>query len=156
MTHFFNMMYTNYINIIKITIFGYLKTGNPAIDAIISTIIISCFGYCINYMHENSFDKIIQRIKMLLTSGDIKGFFYKKNCVIIEGKKCFTTCVFTSANNVTSIYSDRFKAIWSYIITNMDNNNSIFQIKESHTNFQSSSHNNDKRTNLDIFMVYQT
>jgi hypothetical protein len=140
---------------VKITIFEYLKTGNAAFDTIISTIIISCFGYCINYMYENNFNKIISNLTISNMSDGIKDFFYKKNCIIIEGKKCFTTCLFTPANNVTSIYSDRFKAIWSYIITNIENNNSIFQIKESHTNFQSSTHNNEKQKFLDIFMVYQ-
>ena len=155
MTKFVNILNSNFNNILKMTIFGYLKTGNAALDTIISTIIISCFGYCINYMYENNFNKILENMAMSITSCGIKVLFFKKNCLIIEGKKCFSTCAYTSISNVSSIYSDRFKAIWYYIITNIDNNTSIFQIKESYSNLQSSSHVNDKRSTLDIFMVYQ-
>ena len=49
--------------------------------------------------------------------------------------------------------SDRFKAIWCYIIDNIENNHTIQSIKESHSNFQSS--DEERRKNLDIFMVYQ-
>ena len=149
MTNFFNLLHGNYNNTIKFAIFDYLKTGNPAFDAILSTLIISWVGYIINYIYENNMDSIITN----LSFDDIKSRFYKRNCVIIEGKKCFTTNAYT-ISNVTSIYSNRFKAIWNYIIQNIENNKTIYQIKESHTNFQASE-NNDKKKNLDLFMVFQ-
>ena len=49
MSKFFNLLYGNYNNVLKITLFDFFKTGNPAFDAIMSTIIISCFGYIITY-----------------------------------------------------------------------------------------------------------
>ena len=150
MTNFFNLLYGNYNNTIKFAIFDYFKTGNPAFDAIMSTLIISCVGYIINYIYENELDKIITNLSI----DDIKYWFYKRSCVVIEGKKCFTTNAYTTSN-ITSIYSNRFKAIWNYIIQNIDNNKTIYQIKESHTNFQCSSESNDKRKNCDIFMVFQ-
>ena len=150
MTNFFNLLYSNYNNTIKFAIFDYFKTGNPAFDAIISTLIISWVGCIINYIYENQLDLLITNASI----DDIKGWFYKRNCVVIEGKKCFTTNVY-STSNITSIYSNRFKAIWNYIIQNIDNNKTIYQIKESHTNFQSSSESIDKRKNLDLFMVFQ-
>ena len=131
MTNFFNLLYGNYNNTIKFAIFDYFKTGNPAFDAIMSTLIISCVGYIINYIYENELDKIITNLSI----DDIKYWFYKRSCVVIEGKKCFTTNAY-STSNITSIYSNRFKAIWNYIIQNIDNNKTIYQIKESHTNFQ--------------------
>jgi SpoVK/Ycf46/Vps4 family AAA+-type ATPase len=149
MTNFFNLLYGNYNNTIKFAIFDYLKTGNPAFDAITSTLIISVIGYIINYIYENELDKIITNFSI----DDIKCWFYKRNCVVIEGKKCFTINDY-STSTITSIYSNRFKAIWCYIIQNIDNNKTIYQIKESHTNFQASE-NNDKRKNLDLFMVFQ-
>lgn len=150
MTQFFSLLHGNYINSIKFTIFDYLKTGNPAFDAIMSTLIISCFGYIINYIYENKLDIILTHLSM----DDIKCWFYKRNCIVIEGKRCFSSNIFTTTS-VTSIYSNRFKAIWNYIIQNIENNKTIYQIKESHTNFQSSSEGIDKKKTLDIFMVFQ-
>lgn len=150
MTNFFNLLHGNYNNAIKFAVFDYFKTGSPAFDAIMSTLIISWIGYIINYIYENQLDALITNTSI----DDIKGWFYKRSCVVIEGKKCFTTNAY-STSNITSIYSNRFKAIWNYIIQNIDNNKTIYQIKESHTNFQSSSENYDKRKNFDIFMVFQ-
>ena len=149
MTNFLKMIYGNYNNIVRITIFDYFKTGNPMFDTVISTIIISCFGYIINYMYENEIDKIMTNLSI----DDIKCCFYKKNCIIIEGKKCLTSNLY-GTSMVTSIYSNRFKAIWGYIIEHLEHNNSIYQIKESHTNFQPSS-DSFKKKSLDIFMVFQ-
>lgn len=152
MSVFFNLLHQNFHNIIKITVFDFFKTGNPAIDTIMSTIIISCFGFLIKYICDYPFDTKPWLI-------DIKGLFYTKKCIIIEGKKCFTTnSLYSGTNsNITSIYSDRFKAIWCYIIKNIDKNNTIYQIKESHSTFQASSavSSHEKRKNDDIYMVFQ-
>jgi len=150
MGDFINNLKNNYTNMTKMTIFNYLKTNNPAFDAILSTIIISIFGYCINYIYDNNLDKYLLKD---LNYDTWCGLFYTKSSVIIEGKRCATTCAYNLSCNVSSLYSDRFKSIWDYIITNIDKNKSIFQIKEAHTNFQSSDHT--KKTNVDIFMVHQ-
>ena len=155
MSVFFNLLHQNFHNIIKITVFDFFKTGNPAIDTIMSTIIISCFGFLIKYICDYPFDNLITKPWLI----DIKGLFYTKKCIIIEGKKCFTTnSLYSGTNsNITSIYSDRFKAIWCYIIKNIDKNNTIYQIKESHSTFQASSavSSHEKRKNDDIYMVFQ-
>jgi chaperone BCS1 len=150
MPNIFSMLYSNYINILKITIFDFFRTGNPAFDTIMSTIIISCFGVFINYIHKYQFDTNFTNISI----DNIKFMFYKKNCVIIEGKKCLTTNGYGSSQ-VSSIYSDRFKAMWCYIIKNIEKNNTIYQIKEYHTNLQASSSGAEKRQNVDLFMVFQ-
>jgi DNA replication protein DnaC len=76
--------------------------------------------------------------------------------IIIEGRKSSITSNYNFSCSVSSIYSDRFKAIWNYIISNIDKNKTIYRIKEAHSNFQSSESNyNDKNKKLDIFMVFQ-
>jgi hypothetical protein len=46
--------------------------------------------------------------------------FYKKNVIILEGKKSYVTSIYNFTNSTTSSYSDRFKALWYYIINNID------------------------------------
>jgi chaperone BCS1 len=133
------------------TIFNFFKTGNPFYDTVITTFAISFFGYIINLFCENP-TKMLNKINI----DYLKEFFYKKNTIIIEGKKSYITCNYTFANNISSNYSDRFKAIWDYIINNIDKNDSIYKIKESHSNFQTSSSKNEtNKKTLDIFMVFQ-
>ena len=144
-----DQMVTNYKATARITLFNYFKTDNPAYDAIITTIVMSLFGYIINYIYDYRIDKII----MHFSFDSIKSIFFKKNQIVIEGKRSSVVSAYSSVLNTSSIYSDRFKAIWCYIINNIENNDSIQSIKESHSNFQSS--DDEKRKNLDIFMVYQ-
>ena len=151
MHSFENIFYNNYNDITKIMAFQFLKTGNPIYDAIFSTIIISIFGYFVNYIYENG----LQKVLCLFSLYDIKSLFFKKNMIIIEGRRSSCTSVYCGSINVSSIYSDRFKAIWNYIITNIDNNKTIYSIKETHSNFQCSEQGSDKRKNMDIFMVCQ-
>ncbi len=149
MIEFMDQMVTNYKATARITLFNYLKTDNPAYDAIITTIIMSLFGYIINYMYDYEINKMILNFSF----DSIKSLFYKKNQVLIEGKRSSVVSAYSSVLNTSSIYSDRFKAIWCYIINNIENNDSIQSIKETHSNFQSS--DDERRKNLDIFMVYQ-
>jgi DNA replication protein DnaC len=136
----------------KLTLFNYLKTGNPMYDTIISTVVISFIGFVVNYVYDNQMDRKLFKINI----HDVKSFFYKKNTVVIEGKRSSIISNYSLTNNISSVYSDRFKAILSYIINNIEKNTSIYRIKEAHSNFQSSStDSNEKRKNSDIFMVFQ-
>ena len=151
MKEFFNLIHSNYFNVTKMTIFNYFKTGNTVYDTIISTIFISAFGCIINYIYDNRLDRLLFK----LSYNDITNWFVKKNMVIIEGKRSSVISVYNSCLNTSSMYSDRFKAMWSYIINKIDKLHTVYSIKETHSNFQSSSNGDDKRKNLDIFMVYQ-
>ena len=153
MRDFMSNIHSNYENINRMILFNLFKTGNPVYDAIISTVMISSIGYIVNYIYDNyGIDKLLYKI----TFDDIKSIFFKKNTVVIEGKRSSTTSAYSMVYTTSSLYSDRFKAMWNYIISNIDKNDSIFRIKESHSNFQSSSNDCDeRRKNVDIFMVYQ-
>jgi len=75
-------------------------------------------------------------------------YFIRKNKVIIEGSR---TQVMGNFNDyMVESYSNRFNAIWFYIIENIKDNNSIHQMREM-TNVKQP---NGKKT--DIFIVSQT
>ena len=151
MIEFFDLIHSNYYNVTKMSIVNYFKTGNIVYDTIISTILISGFGCIINYIYDNRLDRILFK----LSYNDITNWFLKKNMVIIEGKRSSVISSFSSSLNTSSIYSDRFKAMWGYIIKNIDRLHSVYCIKETHSNFQSSADFEGRRKNLDIFMVHQ-
>ena len=151
MKEFFDLIHSNYFNVTKMSMVNYFKTGNMLYDTIISTIFISAFGCIINYIYDNRLDRLLFK----LSYNDITNWFLKKNMVIIEGKRSSVVSAFNCALNTSSIYSDRFKAMWGYIINKIDKLHTVYSIKETHSNFQSSSNGDDKRKNLDIFMVYQ-
>jgi hypothetical protein len=154
MTELFELLYTNYNNVIKMIIFNYIKTNNPFFDTIISTVLISLFGWIIKYIYEKQIDILLFKI----TYFDLKNCFYKRNTIIIEGKRNSVVSPFSSEINSSSNYSNRFKAIWYYIINNIDRLHSVYSIKETHSNSKSYSknnNNNNKITDIDIFMVYQ-
>jgi len=150
MLDFLYTLTTSYDNVIKIAIFNYFKTGNPLYDTVISTIFISVIGYTIHYVYENKLDKILIKV----TFDDIKGFFYKKNTIILEGKRSTVMSSFCYNQNISTMYSNRFKAILDYIISNIYKIDTVFRIKEAHSTWQSS-HEGDRRKNLDVFIVYQ-
>lgn len=152
MVDFMHLFKNNYNDVTKLLMFNFFKTGNPVYDAIISTTMISLIGFITTYIYEH---RVFQNL-YYSNIDDIKSFFYKKNTIIIEGSNCSITTSYNFQNSISSAYSNRFKAVWNYIITNIDKNNTIYRIKETHSNFQSSENSsaNKIKTN-DIFMVYQ-
>lgn len=139
----------NYVT--RTLLFNQIKTGDPIIDTFLTTIILSIFSWIVNWLYDNEFNKLFN-----FSFDDIKILFFKKNTIIIEGQRSSITSSYSYTHNISSAYSDRFKAVWNHIIKNIENNNSIYKIKENHTNYQSSTINNDdKRKNLDVYMVYQ-
>jgi DNA replication protein DnaC len=109
---------------------------------------MSVIGYGINYMYESRYNKINWH------QYNFKDFFYKKNVIILEGKRSSTTCGYNIQTTTTSQYSNRFKAVWDYIIQNIDKNKMIYQIKESISSYDALSY--EKRIKItDIFIVFQ-
>jgi SpoVK/Ycf46/Vps4 family AAA+-type ATPase len=134
----------NYVT--RTLLFNQIKTGDPIIDTFFTTIVLGIFSWLFNWIYEN-LDIIFNNFSI----DDIKCFFFKKNTIIIEGRRS-TITLYTQ--NISAAYSDRFKAIWNNIIKHIKSNKTIYKIKENHTNYQSSQ-NEYRRKNSDIFMVYQ-
>ncbi len=141
----------NYIYAVKAKVSGFFKTDNVIIDAIISVISMSIIGYIINYIYDNRIDTLITKLNL----DNIKCLFYKKNVVILEGKKSSTTSAYSHTLTTTSSYSSRFKAMWVYIINNIETNKTIYQIKETSSNYDSNAKYREDKKNEDIFIVFQ-
>lgn len=140
-------------HVTRMIMFNNLKTGDPIIDAFFTTIILGCFSWFITWMYENGIDRQLRN----LTFDNMKNWFYHKKSIVIEGKRCSSQSSYNGGTvYVTSVYSDRFKALWNYIIESIESNQFIYKIKEHHTNYQSSTSYNERHKNFDMFMVFQT
>jgi len=121
-----NMLNDNLNNIIGLSLFNCFKTGNFIYDTLIYSIIISSIGYFFKNIYSFKTTSFFNRS----SSHFFLDFFYKKNSIIFEGKVCFQTICYVSTISETSLFSDKFKAIWNSIIKNIENNKSIYEIKE--------------------------
>ena len=142
---------TNYLYTMKMKMVSFFKTDNVIIDSILSVIAMSLVGYIMNYIYDNRVDKLLTNISF----HKIKCLFYKKNSIILEGKKSCTTSAYSHTLTTTSSYSARFKAVWTYIINNIEKNKTIYQIKETSSNYDSTAKYREDKKHEDIFIVFQ-
>jgi len=119
-----------YDNTIKMFMYDTIKTNNPAINVMLSTIMIAIIGFISNYLNGITLGSIMEHInnyELLYHIG-----FKRPNTITLEGK-------FSSSGGgmlrVTSHCTDRFKAISNYIVNNIDSNKTIHKIKEFSSNF---------------------
>lgn len=153
MSHIIEDVSYKFHETLKMSIFNKIKTGNYFVDTIITTFILTIVGYvfgCLNKINYSLYFKIDKE--------KIKSFFYKRYEIELEGKRSCTTSIYTHSTNTTALYSNRFKAFWFYIINNIDNNSTIYKLKETVSNvdtFVIKTDDCDKKQ-LDILMVSQT
>jgi len=138
-------------SVFNMIIFDKIKTGNPIFDAMITTFILSCITFLFQYLNNYLLD-FVDFIKDF--SFDIKSWFSKKYIVEYDGKISLSTNFYDSKLNQTSSFSDRFKALWSHILSNVGDNQTINFIKEYSFENPSRFNGNDKR-DLGIYMVVQ-
>lgn len=155
MLDFSSLFRNNFDNVNRMILFNMFKTGNPVIDGIVTTILISIVGFITSYIYDKKLDQLIFNICW----DDIKRLFCKKYVIIIEGSRS-SSVGYNNAYYSSTNYSNRFTAVWKHIIENIDTNKTINQIKEFHSNVDSSSiqpesslRNGKKDKNL--FMVFQ-
>lgn len=106
----------------------------------ISTILVCIFSYYYNHMNISS-----ESFRMNLFH--FMDLFIKKNKIILEGNRIQVMAVHN--DYMVESYSNRFNAIWFFIIENIQENSSIHQIQEM-TNVKQP---NGKKT--DIYIVTQ-
>jgi hypothetical protein len=128
---------------INSVLYNKLKTGDGGIiNIILLTLIMSIINYVVRqatyYMEDIEIQKILN-IEFLLHK------LYKKNSVEYEGKISCGVGLYNLELKQTSVFGKRFKALWEYIIAEIDKNPSIHSIKE-----QTLSKNEDE-----IYMVNQ-
>ena len=147
MTSFINTIFVTFSDSFKFYILNYFKTGNFFIDTITTTFILSIFGFLFNYFYDDF-------IPSMLNIETIKNIFYKRNIIVLEGKRSCTTGSYSNGRQfISSSYSNRFKALIEYIIQNIENNKTIYSIKEIHHNVENDSFK--QKTSENIFMVNQ-
>ena len=129
MQHLFDMMIINKINSL---------VSNP----FISMGLICLFTHFYSQIKNTFSSEIIKK-----HLGRIMFFCFMNNKIILEGNRTQITSSFD--NHIVETYSNRFNAIWFYILQNMKQNSSIHEIREM---------NNVKQPNgktTDIFIVSQ-
>lgn len=100
------------------------KTGNIVVDAIVSSLALGLLTYIIGKV-SRCLDGV-----PILQFDTVKAFFYKKHCLQIEGKKTISPPLYSNSQNISLVFSNRFKAIWHYLIENMNHNPTIYEVKE--------------------------
>ena len=136
-------------NILNMIIFDKFKTGTPLIDAFVTTMLLTGVTYLYQYMNT-CFFKLTDAIKNM--NYDFDNWFYKKNIVEYEGKIALATSFYDGCLNESNTFSDRFKALWDFIIKNISDNESINHIKEYSFNNKT----NNIARDLGIYMVVQS
>ena len=137
-------------NIFNMIIFDKFKTGDPIIDAIMTTIVLTFFTYLFQYFNGKIMDLIyiLNDLKY-----DFKSWFNRKYIIEYDGKIALTTNFYDSRLNQTNSFSDRFKALWKHIIQNIGDNDSINFIKDY--SFVNPSYCDEEKRDLGIYMVIQ-
>ena len=135
-------------NISNMILFEKIKTGNPIIDTIVLTFLLTSINYIFKWFNNNVLEDLdisIFNLKYILH------YFTKKNVVEYEGKISCNTNFYDNHIHQTSSFSDCFKAIWFHIIENVKENKTINSIKE-HT----VAHNTFSKEDKSIYIVNQT
>ena len=147
----FENMYFKFKDTIQMTIFNKIKTNNPIIDTILSTLILTLLGYLLNMFADTNFI-----FTKFFTFEKLYDLYYKKNVIELEGKTSSTTSIYNMSHCISATYSRRFKAIWLHITNNIEGNHSINKIKESYSTRETVKEDTDGCKNvLDFFIVSQ-
>lgn len=140
---------TNYTNITGIQFFNRFKTGNTVVDTIVSSIAVSLVGCIVSYVSTHYSD-LLHHLSSL---NNIRYYLFKRNCIVLEGKKTNSPSYYSDSYSISTAYSDRFKAIWEHIIDHVEQNPDIYQVKEIYSNYSASSQDRHKQSSS--WVVFQ-
>jgi SpoVK/Ycf46/Vps4 family AAA+-type ATPase len=136
-------LFNSFLDTMKMKLFEKIKSGNILIDTVISTFIIGIFSYFMKIFY----DIILTFSFSSIFYTDFYSLIYKKNCVELEGRKSHCISAYNISPVVSSVFSNRFKAVWYNILENIEKNKTIYHLKEQYCN--------DYKTKNDSFMVVQ-
>ena len=108
------------------------QNDNTILNMVMITISMSIVSYIIRQLTfyiEDNFD-----FKKLMNFEFFFHKLHKKNSVEYEGKISCAVNTYSSELKQTSVFGKRFKALWEYIISEIDKNPSIHSIKEQTLN----------------------
>jgi len=134
------------MDIIRMNIYTQLGSDNSFINLFFSSMILTIFGFFIKKINKLK----INNFNFYNIKDKIKSFFYKKNKIFLEGKRITISHHFCGTH-VTSTFTERFKAVWNEIITNIENNDSINEISEMVGELDK----DDKENDMNLFIVSQ-
>ncbi len=115
-----------FTNNIQYQFINYFKTGNLIIDSMMITILISFIGFLTRQIDKIFISDIISFFSVEL----IKSWFYKTNIVEYQGKIATITNTVNSDLSVIPKFSNRFKALWDFIVKHSDSNKDIYKLCE--------------------------
>jgi hypothetical protein len=148
-------------DVIKMSLFSKIKTGNIIFDTMITTFILTVMSYIVKIVYEMTASESDNNFTIFDTNilEKIRYVFYKKNSIIMNGKKC-SAVNWQSSLTVNSVFGDRFKAVWEEIINNIEDNPTIYEIKDyltltESTNSIKNGENNKTNKSDDVFIVSQ-
>lgn len=153
-----NTIYTTFNDMIKMSLFSKIRTNNPVIDSILSTIILTLMSYIVKIAYEYTVDSSFSLFEINILE-KLKYCLYKKSTILLTGKKCSSVGYFSSVPTVSSVFGNRFKAVWQEINNNIDKNQTIYEIKDflTLTNNPESDSYNIKNDNITdgVYIVSQ-
>lgn len=120
-----NNLRDNIMDALKINIMTNNKgdnKGNNMINMLMTIFFISIFTVVSNYLKDGG-----PKISFYISKNKIYSLFFKRNRVIIEGKRSFKSTDYSTRND--NLFGHTFKAIFTYMHKNM-NNKDIYSIKE--------------------------
>ena len=124
------------------TIFDQIKTTNPVINTICTTMLISLFGSSLSFFNKINIQDI---------GYNFVRWYRVPNKIEICGKNCTTPTSYGDLY-VSSAYSEGFNAVFDYIMRNIETTpNNIFEIKELYSN-----NTNTGKEAISQFIVSQT
>lgn len=139
-------------NASNMIIFERIKTGNPIVDTIVLTFLLSAVNYVFKWLNNNVIEYI--HFRQILNYEKLYHFFSKKNVVEYEGKIACYTNIYDNELRQTTSFSDHFKALWEHIIENIKDNPTIHSIKEYTITKKQYRHNDENENGL--YMVNQS
>lgn len=119
------------VDTIKMNLFSKIKTGNNIIDGIVITISISFLTYLIKIFYYNIYNFSIEKY---FNYEFLFSCFFKIQSIELEGTKSQSICIYTCSSITSCVFSDRFKSLWYHIMDNIENNKTIYQVKEYYCN----------------------
>jgi hypothetical protein len=122
-----NNIIQHFHHTLKMLIFDKIKTDNPVIDTIVSTVLIALFGMILSFIHTCDMQRITKMIY------NIPHRFRVPYKIQISGRNCITPACYGQLF-ISAAYSDTFNAMLDYIIKNIDKSTNVQEIKELYSN----------------------
>jgi hypothetical protein len=119
-------------NVVNMVLFDRLKTGNPVMDAILTTIILYCVSFTFQYTNNYVTTWMDALMKNATLVDHISSLcsIRRKNVVEYEGKMMLGRDRYDTTLINAYLFSDNFKSLWMYIINEVNINDTVHEIKE--------------------------